>query len=105
MSNYKVTLANEVAKIISKRKDKVTNKELRLLMLQKHGVKLSSMNMQEIIAIIRKESIIKNLCADWEGYWIEQDKEKTMKYIKAYEARAKSIMKIVKKMKQAIYEG
>lgn len=105
MSNYKLTLATEVANIISKRKDKVTNKELRLIMLQKHGVKLSSMNMQEIIAIIRKESIIKNLCADWEGYWIEQDKEKVMKYIKSYEARAKSIMKIVKKMKQAIYEG
>lgn len=105
MTNYELSLAKEVAKVISKRKDKVTNKEIRIHMMNAKGVRLTSMQLQKIIAIIRKESIVKNLCADWEGYWIEQDKEKVMKYIKSYEARAKSIMAIVKKMKKAINAG
>lgn len=102
MTHYEISVSNKVAKLIKAAKGKITNNDLRALMMQKHQIHLSQIQMRRIINYIRTEGIIKNLAADWEGYWIEKDTLKVMKYIKSLELRAKSIMNVATKMRKQI---
>lgn len=102
MTHYEISVSNKVAKLIKAAKGKITNNDLRALMMQKHQIQLSQIHMRKIIKYIRTEGIIKNLAADWEGYWIEKDTLKVMKYIKSLELRAKSIMNVATKMRKQI---
>ena len=102
MTHYEISVSNKVAKLIKAAKGKITNNDLRALMMQKHQIHLSQIQMRKIINYIRTEGIIKNLAADWEGYWIEKDTLKVMKYIKSLELRAKSIMNVATKMRKQI---
>lgn len=100
MTHYEITVANKVANIIKKTKGKITNNDLRLVMMNKHAIHLSQIQMRKIINYLRTEGIVKNLTADWEGYWIEKDQSKVLKYIKGLELRAKSIMNVATKMRK-----
>lgn len=102
MTHYEISVSNKVAKLIKAAKGKITNNDLRALMMQKHQIHLSQIQMRKIINYIRTEGVIKNLAADWEGYWIEKDTLKVMKYIKSLELRAKSIMNVATKMRKQI---
>lgn len=102
MTHYEISVSNKVAKLIKAAKGKITNNDLRALMMQKHQIHLSQIQMRKIINYIRTEGIIKNLAADWEGYWIEKDTLKVMNYIKSLELRAKSIMNVATKMRKQI---
>lgn len=102
MTHYEISVSNKVAKLIKAAKGKITNNDLRALMMQKHQIHLSQIQMRKIINYIRTEGIVKNLAADWEGYWIEKDTLKVMKYIKSLELRAKSIMNVATKMRKQI---
>lgn len=102
MTHYEISVSNKVAKLIKASKGKITNNDLRALMMQKHQIHLSQIQMRRIINYIRTEGIVKNLAADWEGYWIEKDTLKVMKYIKSLELRAKSIMNVATKMRKQI---
>lgn len=102
MTHYEIEVSNKVAKLIKASKGKITNNDLRALMMQKHQIHLSQIQMRKIINYIRTEGVIKNLAADWEGYWIEKDTLKVMKYIKSLELRAKSIMNVATKMRKQI---
>lgn len=102
MTHYEISVSNKVAKLIKAAKGKITNNDLRALMMDKHQIHLSQIQMRKIINYIRTEGIIKNLAADWEGYWIEKDTLKVMKYIKSLELRAKSIMNVATKMRKQI---
>lgn len=102
MTHYEISVSNKVAKLIKAAKGKITNNDLRAIMMQKHQIHLSQIQMRRIINYIRTEGIVKNLAADWEGYWIEKDTLKVMKYIKSLELRAKSIMNVATKMRKQI---
>lgn len=102
MTHYEIEVSNKVAKLIKATKGKITNNDLRAFMMQKYQIHLSQIQMRRIINYIRTEGIIKNLAADWEGYWIEKDTLKVMKYIKSLELRAKSIMNVATKMRKQI---
>jgi len=102
MTHYEISVSNKVAKLIKAAKGKITNNDLRAIMMQKHQIHLSQIQMRKIINYIRTEGIVKNLAADWEGYWIEKDTLKVMKYIKSLELRAKSIMNVATKMRKQI---
>ena len=102
MTHYEISVSNKVAKLIKAAKGKITNNDLRAIMMQKHQIHLSQIQMRKIINYIRTEGIVKNLTADWEGYWIEKDTLKVMKYIKSLELRAKSIMNVATKMRKQI---
>lgn len=102
MTHYEIEVSNKVAKLIKAAKGKITNNDLRALIMAKHQIHLSQIQMRRIINHIRTEGIIKNLAADWEGYWIEKDTLKVMKYIKSLELRAKSIMNVATKMRKQI---
>ena len=102
MTHYEISVSNKVAKLIKAAKGKITNNDLRAIMMQKHQIYLSQIQMRRIINYIRTEGIVKNLAADWEGYWIEKDTLKVMKYIKSLELRAKSIMNVATKMRKQI---
>ena len=102
MTHYEIEVSKKVAKLIKAAKGKITNNDLRAFMMQKHQIHLSQIQMRRIINYIRTEGIIKNLAADWEGYWIEKDTLKVMKYIKSLELRAKSIMNVATKMRKQI---
>ena len=101
MTHYEISVAKKVAKFIKSNK-KITNNDLRALMMQEHSIHLSQIQMRKIINYLRTEGIVKNLAADWEGYWIEKDHLKVMKYIKSLELRAKSIMQVATKMRTAL---
>ena len=101
MTHYEISVAKKVAKFIKSNK-KITNNDLRALMMQEHSIHLSQIQMRKIINYLRREGIVKNLAADWEGYWIEKDQLKVMKYIKSLELRAKSIMQVATKMRKAL---
>lgn len=101
MTHYEISIAKKVAKLI-KSKTKTTNNDLRALMMQKHSIHLSQIQMRRIINYLRSEGVVKNLVADWEGYWIEKDQLKIMRYIKGLELRAKSIMNVATKMRKAL---
>jgi predicted HTH transcriptional regulator len=101
MTHYEISVAKKVAKFIKSNK-KITNNDLRALMMQEHSIHLSQIQMRRIINYLRTEGIVKNLAADWEGYWIEKDQLKVMKYIKSLELRAKSIMQVATKMRKAL---
>ena len=102
MTHYEISVSNKVAKLIKAAEGKITNNDLRAIMMQKHQIHLSQIQMRKIINYIRTEGIVKNLTADWEGYWIEKDTLKVMKYIKSLELRAKSIMNVATKMRKQI---
>lgn len=102
MTHYEISVSNKVAKLIKASKGKITNNDLRAIMMQKHQIHLSQIQMRKIINYIRTEGIVKNLAADWEGYWIEKDTLKVMKYIKSLELRAKAIMNVATKMRKQI---
>lgn len=102
MTHYEISVSNKVAKLIKAAKGKITNNDLRAIMMAKHQIHLSQIQMRKIINYIRTEGIVKNLAADWEGYWIEKDTLKVMKYIKSLELRAKSIMNVATKMRKQI---
>ena len=102
MTHYEISVSNKVAKLIKAAKGKITNNDLRAIMMQKHKIHLSQIQMRKIINYIRTEGIVKNLAADWEGYWIEKDTLKVMKYIKSLELRAKSIMNVATIMRKQI---
>lgn len=102
MTHYEISVSNKVAKLIKAAKGKITNNDLRAIMMQKHQIQLSQIQMRKIINYIRTEGIVKNLAADWEGYWIEKDTLKVMKYIKSLELRAKAIMNVANKMRKQI---
>ena len=101
MTKYEMTVAKKVAKFIKSSK-KITNNDLRALMMKEHSIHLSQIQMRRIINYLRTEGIVKNLAADWEGYWIEKDQLKVMVYIKGLEKRAKSIMNVATKMRKAL---
>ena len=102
MTHYEISVSNKVAKLIKAAKGKITNNDLRAIMMQKHQIHLSQIQMRRIINYIRTEGLVKNLAADWEGYGIEKDILKVMKYIKSLELRAKSIMNVATKMRKQI---
>ena len=102
MTHYEISVSNKVAKLIKAAKGKITNNDLRALVMDKHQIHLSQIQMRRIINYIRTEGIVKNLAADWEGYWIEKDTLKVMKYIKSLELRAKAIMNVATKMRKQI---
>lgn len=100
MTKYEISVANKVANLIKKAKGKITNNDLRLIMMTKHSIHLNQIQMRKIINYLRVEGVVKNLTADWEGYWIEKDKLKVLSYIKKLELRAKSIMNVASKMRK-----
>ena len=99
MTHYEISVAKKVAKFIKSNK-KITNNDLRALMMQEHSIHLSQIQMRRIINYLRSEGLVKNLTADWEGYWIEKDKLKVLKYIKGLELRAKAIMQVATRMRK-----
>ena len=100
MTPYEIKVSKKVSKILRNQKGKITNNDLRALMMKEHAIHLSQIQMRKIINYLRTEGIIKNLTADWEGYWIENDKAKVLKYIKGLELRAKAIMNVAVRMRK-----
>jgi hypothetical protein len=100
MTHYEISVAKKVTKLLKQQKGKITNNDLRALMMKEHAIHLSAIQMRKIINYIRTEGVIKNLTADWEGYWIEKDMTKVLKYIKGLELRAKAIMNVATRMRK-----
>ena len=80
----------------------ITSKEIESKLNLK-GYDVSGARLRKLINFIRINGLIDCLIASSKGYWIEDDKDKLLKYINSLEQRAESIMHVAECLKNQLW--
>jgi len=82
---------------IAKTGDVITNKKI-VAKLQAQGMDVSEARIRKIINHIRTHDLVIGLCASSDGYWVERDPRKFLKYIHSVKDRIDSIQNMHNKL-------
>lgn len=81
----------------------LTNRQLREMLLQEHGIVAGEPRVRKIINMIRNRMIIPGLIGTSKGYYITDDPEEVQLWIDSLDGRVCAIMELIEKAKDYLH--
>lgn len=98
VSKNEIKYVETLAKVLAKRKDKskaLTNRELQVILQDKHKVVFCESSIRRYINYIRVKRLLENLISGSNGYYVAQTTEEVAAYVHKLQHRVYAIYSVI----------